>query len=178
MGHTILFCIDTFASFCWKILVSRGSMCYHSKYKGILINFDIFDIGILFSIKLGYWLSTVMALTTILLFDTEYPYLWFFQLLHGVLSVPYSWPTFLITSLGYTNIYLMVMDITEQNIRDMVWCNPCFYIIQSMLYIVVQRLNIKEPKRIHLEPVVCISDYYLSNIGEVPQSYFLRWSTT
>ena len=35
------------------------------------------------------------------------------------------------------------------------------------MYIVVQRLNNKEPKRIHLEPVVRNSDYYFSKIREV-----------
>ena len=51
------------------------------------------------------------------------------------------------------------------------------YRIQSTLYIVVQRLNIKYPKRLHLEPVVLTSDYYFSKIVEVPQFNFLGRST-
>ena len=37
----------------------------------------------------------------------------------------------------------------------------------------VQTLNSKIPKSLHLEPVVRTSDYYFSKIGEVPQFTFL-----
>ena len=50
------------------------------------------------------------------------------------------------------------------------------YRIQGTMWILMQRLNRKEPKTIQLEPVVPSSDYYFSKIGEVPQCTYLRIS--
>ena len=69
--------------FCFVFLMHffRGSLWSTSQYQCISFPFTIITLDILLNIKLGYWSSTLMVLTTLLLFGTTSPFLWLFWLL-------------------------------------------------------------------------------------------------
>ena len=104
-----------------------------------------------------------MSLSPPLLFDTEYPCIWLFQMIQGVTSVTSYGSTSLVTFMDYPNDYLVITDTIYQNHRYVVKYHPCFS----------TSIDIKSPPWVLFTVLVMIP--HCTFITQVPDQVLLQF---